>query len=143
MPYTDIGFDEFLNRIDEAPQQQQAGALDPAASDNYFQQFSGNKIQGGQILSPDGRLNINLDTSNFKVNNGLQDLLQFGILEDGNVGLLIKDNDGNILMKVTSAEVYLQSPKKTSKIDLIADQYTVSDEFQNVKVLIGRDVGGF
>lgn len=141
MAYQDIGFDEFLNRVDNTPST--SGAVDAAESDNYLQQISGSKIQGGQILSPDGRININLDAGNFKINNGVQDLVQFGVLEDGNIGLIIKDSDGNVLMKVTAAEFFLQSAKKTSKIDLILDQYTVSDEAGNVKVLIGKDIGGF
>lgn len=141
MAYQDIGFDEFLNRTDNTPQQQDQ--LDPGATDNYFQQISGSVIQGGQILSPDGRINMNLDAGNFKVNNGVQDLVQLGVLEDGNIGLLIKDSDGNILMRVSASEFFLQSPKKTSRMDLILDQYTVSDEQGNVKVLLGKDIGGF
>lgn len=142
MAYSEIGFDQDLNRIDQSAQQQQS-QIDAAQADNFLQQISGSIIQGGQILSPDRRINMDLDAGNFKVNNGVQDLVQLGVLEDGNIGFLIKDNDGNILMKVSAAEMFLQSPKKTSRIDLILDQYTVSDEFGNVKVLIGKDVGGF
>jgi hypothetical protein len=142
MAYQQIGFDEFMNRI-EPSTGSQSQELDPTQADLYFQQFSGNKINGGQIISPDGRVNMNLDDGNFKVNNGVQDLVQLGLLEDGTIGLLLKDADGNILMQVAEGVMFLQSPKKTSRLDLILDQYTVSDEAGNVKVLLGKDVGGF
>lgn len=142
MAYQDVGFDEFLNRIDNTPQAQ-TQELDPLAFDTFAPEISGSKVQGGVITSPDGRTNLDLDQGNFRVNNGVQDLVNFGILPDGSIGLLIQDSQGNILMKVTEGEFFLQSPLKTSKLDLIADQYTVRDQFQRLVVLLGKDPQGF
>jgi hypothetical protein len=143
MAYTDIGFDEFLLRKEPGPAAQQDTQLDPLAFDNFVDQISGNKISGGILTSPDGRTKYDLDQGNFIVSNGVQDLINLGLLPDGSIGLLIQDSQGNILMKVSEGEMYLQSPLKTSRMDLIADQYTVRDEKGNLYVLLGKDPKGF
>lgn len=137
MAYQQIGFDEFMNRI-EPSTGSQSQELDPTQVDLYFQQFSGNKINGGQILSPDGRMNMNLDAGNFKVNNGVQDLVQLGLLEDGTIGFMVKDSNGNILMQVAEGVMFLESPLKTSRLDLILDQYTVKEENGRTRVILGK-----
>ena len=124
MAYTDIGFDEFLQRSD-APMQGQpnGGQLDPLEADTYLPEVSGSKITGGIISSPDGRLKINLDEGFLKISDGVQDdLARFGILPDGSVGLMVRDNEGNILMQVSSKQMLLQSADKSMSIDLILAQ---------------------
>ncbi len=143
MAYTDIGFDENLNLINPTSGSGNSQELAPLESDTYTQEISGSKIQGGVLGSPDGRLGLDLDQGLFRISNGVQNLINFGILPDGTIGLLIQDSQGNILMKVSEGEFYLQSPLKTSRLDLIADQYTVKDEFGRLVVLLGKDPQGF
>jgi hypothetical protein len=143
MAYQDIGFDEFLTRSEQSNGDQQSAELDPQAFDNFVSEISGSKIQGGVLTSPDGRVKVDLDNGSFEVNNGVQSLVNLGILPDGTIGLLIQDAQGNQLMKVSEGEFFLQSALKTSRMDLILDQYTVRDEKGNLVVLLGKDPKGF
>lgn len=144
MPYVDIGFDRFLNRI--APTSQNNGGiqeLDPTQTDTFFQQISGNKVIGGILSSPDGRVKLDLDQGILKISDGVQDLVTFGLLPDGTVGLLIKDSQGNLLMQVSQGVCILQSSDKAMTIDLVAAQADVRDAAGNLRVRFGKDLGGF
>lgn len=137
--YLDAGYNEFLSREPMISQQQQ----DPLMTDQLNSEISGSKVQGGVMSSPNGKSQYDLDSGTFRVNNGIQNLVELGVLTDGSIGLLIQDKDGNVLLKVSEGEFYLQSPLKTSRLDLIADKYTIRNEFGDLKVLIGKDEGGF
>jgi hypothetical protein len=127
MAYTDIGFDENLNRIEATPDQS-AQALDPLQFDTFTQQISASKLQGGIISSPDGKTQIDIDQGIFKVSNGVQDLITLGILPDGNVGLLIKNNDGQTLMQVSGDVNFIQSANGFMKIDMTNEIIKILNE---------------
>lgn len=137
MAYQDNGFDEFLNPVQgnssSSPQE-----LDPLQSDTFLQEISGSKVQGGVLTSPDGRVKVDLDSGFFKVSNGVQDLVQLGILPDGNVGLLIKDNDGNILMQISGDTNLLQSNNKHMVLDFVQENLSITDEALTPIVLLGK-----
>lgn len=141
MAYTDIGFDEFLNRLPVS--QNSFQEMDPLESDTFIPQLSGSKVQGGILSSPDGRIKLDLDQGIFKVSNGVQDLVNFGVLSDGSVGLLISDAEGNTLMQVSQGVFFLESSNKVMKIDFILGQCVVRDNKGNVRVLFGFDPQGF
>jgi hypothetical protein len=145
MNYQDAGYDEFLTIVDRDQQDSgiSSSGMDPQAFDNFTDQISGSKIQGGLILSPDGRMRIDLDQGFLRVSDGVQDLVQLGVLEDGKIGMLIKASDGTVLMKVTSDEQFLQSIAKTMRMDFVTEQLTIRDIAQRLRVLLGKDLGGF
>lgn len=134
MSYQDIGFDQFLNLETASPAQQ----LDPLQSDILLQNFTGDKIQGGLIASADGKIVMDLNAGIFKVNNGVQDLIQFGILDDGSVGLLIKDNDGNPLLQVSGNSYLFSSAKGTMKIDLTNENIIIYDDANVPQAVFGK-----
>lgn len=137
MAYQDIGFDEFLQRSDSlnsGPTDQ----LDSLQADTYLQELSGSKIAGGLISSPDGRLKIDLENNVFKVNNGVTDLVSFGVLEDGSVGLLIKNGDGKALMQVSETTQFIQSPNQHFLIDFIKEYLLSKDEKGLPRALFGK-----
>jgi hypothetical protein len=144
MSYTDLGFNEFLTR-DFAPsaQQQNSQELDPLQFDSFTQQISASKLQGGVMLSPDGKIALDLDQGFFRVSNGLEELVRLGTLPDGTVGLLIKDSQGNQLLQISEGSNIIQSSGKTMTIDLINEQLLIRDAQGNIRVLIGKDPGGF
>jgi hypothetical protein len=142
MSYLDSGYDEFLNRIEPASQVQ-SQELDPLQFDSFTQQISASKLQGGVMLSPDGKIKMDLDQGYFLVSDGVQELVRFGVLPDGTTGLLIKDGQGDTLLQVSQGVFLLQSSDKAMSIDLIAAQLLVRDAQQRVRVLLGKDPGGF
>lgn len=142
MSYLDNGYDEFLTRI-EPVSQIQSQEVDPLQFDSFTQQISASKLQGGVMLSPDGKIKMDLDQGYFLVSDGVQELVRFGTLPDGSIGLLIKDNQGNTLMQVSQGVFLLQSSDKAMSIDLIATQLLVRDAQQRVRLLLGKDPGGF
>jgi len=140
MSYLDIGFDENLSRIDPGANQteQQPQELDPLAFERFTDVISGSKIQGGAISSPDGKVKVDLENGVFKVNNGLEDLVSLGILPDGSVGLLIKDNKGNILMQISSDKNIIQSPNEHFQVDFVEERILAKDAGGTPRVLIGK-----
>jgi hypothetical protein len=141
MAYQDIGFDEFLNRTPIAPQQ--SGALDAAETDNYLPQVSGSKIQGGQLTSPDGRTTVDLEAGLFKVSDGVQDIVQLGKIADDEIGIIIKDRNGNILLQFTGDTNLMQSPNKAFQANFNDERLLAYNE-QGVPVaLFGKHTGGF
>ncbi len=144
MPYTDIGFDEFLQRSEPATGSNSGSSeqLDPTQAESFLPEISGSKVMGGVMTSPDGRLKIDLDNGVIKVNNGVADLLQFGVLEDGEVGLMMKDNDENILLNLSSKNMLFQSSSKEMSIDLILAQLILRENGVPI-FLLGRQDNGF
>jgi hypothetical protein len=117
--------------------------LDPLEADTFLQQISGSKIIGGVISSPDGKIKIDLDAGTFTISNGVQNLIQLGVLSDGTIGMLIQDSQGNLLMQISESTQLIQSNNKAMIIDLILEQIAIYDAFKNLRVLVGKDVGGF
>jgi hypothetical protein len=126
MSYLDLGFDEFMNPVDGSSTATQE--MDPLESDTYIQQISANKLQGGLASSPDGRLKIDFDNGSLRVNDGTADLIQIGVLEDGSIGFLIKDNNGNVLIKFAAGTNIIQSATGRFITDYSLEQFLLKDE---------------
>lgn len=137
MSYLDIGFDENLMRVESTPQSN-SQELDPLAFDSFTQQISGSKVQGGVISSPDGKTKFDIENGVFKVNNGMEDLVSLGLLSDGSYGLLIKNNEGKILMQVTSDVILLQSPNENFQADFIEERILAKDDKGLPRALFGK-----
>lgn len=135
MDYRDIGFDEFLNRIEDtaAPQ-----SLDPQTFDNLTDQLSASKVQGGTMLSPDGRISLDLDQAILRISNGVQDLITLGVLPDASIGLLLKDNDGKILLQISGNKNLIQSSNQHMALDFNNETLTVTDDSNIPVVLLGK-----
>lgn len=139
MSYLDIGYDEFLNRIEDSSSGQvMQKQLDPLQFDTFVDQISGSKIQGGAMISPDGRLKLDLENGAFKVNNGVEDLVLFGILPDGSVGLLIKNDDGKVLMQISSSKNVIQSPNEHFQADFDNERILAKDNKGLPRALFGK-----
>lgn len=136
MSYIDIGYDENLNLIEDSPVQDQG--IDPQAFENFTDAISGSKIQGGILTSPDGKVKLDLETGAFIVNNGVQELVRFGILPDGNVGLLIKDQNGNTLLNVNGNNNLIQSATGKMILDFVAENFSVFDDANLRVVKLGK-----
>lgn len=136
MSYQDIGFDENLNRVEDS-----VGSFSDFSSadvDSYLDEVSGSKISGGMLSSPDGKIQVDLDKGVIKVNNGVADLVSLGVLDDGTIGLLIRDQNGNILMQVTQDKMFIQGPNKHLKINAIGEQIIIRDESDIVNTVLGN-----
>lgn len=141
MAYQNIGFDENLIRVEASGNTQQA--LDPLEFDNFTDSISGDKVQGGLMSSPDGRAQFDLNKGTFLINNGVEDLVTFGTLPDSSIGLLIKDQNGNILLQVSETIIFMQSSNEAMKLDFIQERLDIRDAQKRLKVRLGRDDGGF
>lgn len=141
MAYSDIGFDEFLNRdiggSNGGPQ-----SLNPSQFDFLTEQISGDKIDGGLIISPDGKVKLDLDKGLFNINNGVQDLISLGVLPDGNTGLLIQDSAGNTLMQISEGNNIIKSSSGAFVIDIGKEQFIV---YENgiPRIILGKFPGLF
>jgi hypothetical protein len=137
MSYQDIGFDQFLNPV-SAPSSNQDQGIDPLAFDSFVDQVSGNKVQGGIISSPNGRIVIDLETGVLKINDGIENLIELGVLADGSIGLLVKDGKGNPLLKISENEKLIQSANKHFQVDFSNERILARDDAGIARVLIGK-----
>lgn len=136
MSYLDIGYDQFLNPIN-APSSNQDQGIDPLEFDSFTDQISGDKIQGGNLSSPDGKTKLDLENGVFKINDGTGDLINLGLLPDGSIGLLIQDNQGNALMQIGNGKNFIQSASKTIELNFDDGQLLMRDDGGIVRVLLG------
>lgn len=136
MSYLDIGYDEFLNPINQSatPQKQ----IDPLEFDTFTEQISGDKVQGGAISSPNGRVVMDLENGVFRINDGVTNLVELGVLSDGSIGLLIKDGQGNTLMKLSENEKVIQSANQHFQVDFANERILAKDNGGIARVLIGK-----
>ena len=140
MDYLEVGYDQFLSKN---PYPSSAEGVDPLQFDQDTPEISGSKIQGGLLQTQDGKTALNLEQGYFRVNDGAQEVIRLGVQEDGSIGLLIKNRDGNELLKFTGDTNFLKSPGENLELNFDNVQLLVRDDGGNVKVLVGRDRGGF
>ncbi len=132
--FTDFGYDEFFDKnISPTPQE-----LTTIDSDILFQGISGqNILSSGSIRSESGRLNLNLTDNIFSVNDGTIDRVKLGLFEDGQYGLRIVDQAGNVLMNITGKTNLIQSADGRMQLDMTNKQFRVFDA-TNLRVLLGE-----
>jgi hypothetical protein len=135
--YTDIGFSNLFEK--EVPASNDPSTLD---LDAQIETLSGEKVRGGTMSSNDGRTQLGLDSGTYVVNDGVQERLRLGQMEDGSYGIRIKDKDGNVLMNITGDNNQIQSASAKMQIDLSAEQLRFYDE-TNLRIIIGKALGVF
>jgi hypothetical protein len=140
MDYLQAGYDQFLSK-DPYPSSTQE--VDPLQFDQDTPEISGSKIQGGLLQTQDGKTALNLEQGYFRVNDGAMEVVRLGVQEDGSIGLLIRDRDGHELLKFTGDTNFLKSPGENLELNFDTIQLLVKDDAANVKVLLGKDIGGF
>lgn len=140
MAWDQIGFTENLVREDTQGAQTQQ--LDPLQFEQNTPEFSGSKLTG-LLQSRSGRLQINLDEDYFISSDGVQERFRLGKQLDGSYGLIIKDENGNILMNITGSTNLIQSPDKSLEINFNTTQLLIRDAGGLVRVLLGKDISGF
>lgn len=138
MDYTQAGYDEFLSRVPPAP----SGELDPLQQDQYSPEISGSKVQGGVMETADGKTQLNLEQGFFGVNDGATQVVRLGVQEDGTIGLVIKDREGNVLLQFTGEVNVIQSPNQNFQADF-NEERIVAKENGKTLALFGRHQGGF
>lgn len=139
MNYEDSGFDQYLLRPLEASFTEQIGIEANSAFDN----ISGSQIKGDKISSLNGNLEIDLQGDRFAVKDGVVDRVELGRLSDGAVGFVIRDSNGNELMRITGDSNIIQSGDQTVSLDFNAAQLIVRNEGKIPVVLIGKQTNGF
>lgn len=140
MDYTQAGYDKFLTR-DPFPSSSQE--VDPLQFDQDTPEISGSKIQGGVMQTQDGKTVFNLEQGYFRINDGAQEVTRLGVQEDGSIGLVIKDRNGNTILRFTGDQNFIKSPGGNMEINLDNIQFIIRDERNDTKILIGKEVGGF
>lgn len=134
MSYLDAGYDEFLSREASAPSSQ----MDALQFEQNVSEVSGSKINNGTIQSSSGSLKMDLDEDSFKIFDGVINRVELGKLEDGSIGLLIRDINGNILMQVTDTTNIIQSFNKHMQLSFNDETLIVTDEGNTPIVLLGK-----
>jgi len=87
--YEDIGYSKFFKRSLNIPENNQISEYEV---DSTIQGISANKVQGGLIVSQNGKLKIDLDQGILTYNDGAIDLFE---LSDT---LTVRDIDGNTII---------------------------------------------
>lgn len=139
MNYLDAGYDQFLSRIPPATDQE----LDPLQFEQNAPEVSASKIQGGIIQTTDGKTALNLEQGYFRVNDGATEVIRLGVQEDGTIGILIKDRDGNELMRFVGSTNILRSPQGNMELNFNETQLLLRDDGGTPFLLFGKQVGGF
>lgn len=141
MSYIDSGFNRFL----EKPVRQETGfrELDAMDTEQLIGDISGGKIIGGLLRSQDGKTSVNLDTGAFVVNDGRVERVRLGKQEDGTIGIVVRDDDDNVLIQITGETNFIQSPTGNLLIDFDEERVLVKDETGTPRILLGKQAGGF
>lgn len=95
MGYQDIGFDPFLNKIQQDVPQQ----LNSLEFDTFAQEIPGDKITG-QIRSLNNKLIFDLDKQKILYSDGVIPRVEIGETIHG-PGIIIYDREGNIMFEST------------------------------------------
>ena len=137
MSYTDIGFDQFFQReiIPSTPDDRLISSFDFSSQ---VQNTSGDQIKGGLIQSQNQKVSLNLDKENFVISDGVNDRVTLGRLPDDSYGLLIRDEDGNILMQISGLTNLIQSPNGHFQVDFNEERLLAKDAGGTPRVLIGK-----
>lgn len=122
MNYLDAGYSEFLERSDAQNRQ-----VDIVEADSISSEIPGSRVVGGALVSPNGRVQLDLETGRFKVNDGAQDRVILGYLPDGSVGLLLQDVDGKKLMQISGDTNIIQSADQKFLLDFINKKLLISN----------------
>jgi len=135
MSYLDIGFDEFLNRSEPSVAESQEQIF---GGSQASQDITGTSIQGGVISSPNGQAKFDLEQGRFVVNDGVEDIVQLGILPDGGVGLLIRNGKGQTLMQITEDRQIIQSPNEHFQVNFTEEHILSKDDTNTPRALFGK-----
>lgn len=143
--YTQAGFDQFLQRGGTSQQDtgsdQQLTALDFQTS---YDSFSPNQIaSAGKFTSKDGRVVLDMELGFISISDGQKERVRLGKASDTDEsGIQIWDQNGNQLIKILGTVNFIQSPDKHTIFDFDKNNIRVSED-NNVRVLLGKDPGGF
>lgn len=135
--YLDSGFDSNMNKIIEG--ESETSSLD---FDALVESISASKISSGIMRSNDNKMSMNLDDASASWGDGLSERVKIGSLGDNEYGLLIKDQNGNVLMKISGKENIIQSANGKMQIDLTDEQARWFGETA-LQILIGKAKGVF
>lgn len=139
--YQQLGYDIFLQKADPWRAPMQPGQMQQLSSidfENFTPDISASKIQGGILTSPDGTVQFDIDKGMLRITDGIQDIISLGKLDDGSIGLVIKNKSGNEVMRVTTNTILLQSGNQHMVLDFNAETLTVNDDFLIPVVLLGK-----
>jgi hypothetical protein len=139
MDYLDSGFNDFLLRPLEADYTEQVG-LDSSSS---YEKISGSQVKGDQIVSASKRLTMDLENETFTVSDGNVSRVELGKLSDGNIGLIIRDDQGNTLMQISGATNIIKSPNNALELDFNEERILVRDQGGTPVILLGKQINGF
>src|SRR3990167_6686841 len=133
MNYLDSGFDQYLLRPLEASYTEKIG-IDSTSSSG---QISGSQIKD-KITSINGSFEIDLQKDRFAVKDGIINRIELGRLSDGSIGILIRDSDGNELIKFTESVNLMKSSNGAFEVNFTNEQIIVRDAGLTPRVLIGK-----
>ena len=134
MSYEDAGFDQYLLRSLEATYTEQAGV----DSSSAFDQISGSQVKGDKIVSLTGSLELDLQGDKYLVKDGDINRVEFGRLFDGTIGLIIRDTQGNELMKISGERNIIKSANGNIELDFDNERILIRDISGTPRVLIGK-----
>ena len=89
----------------------QAQELDPLQFEQFAPEFSAEKIQSGILQSKRGKAVFNLENDFFKITDGVSDLIRYGVLTDGTLGISILDDFGNEIGRINTSGFFIQNGK--------------------------------
>ncbi|OGO14266.1 MAG: hypothetical protein A2Y53_03930 [Chloroflexi bacterium RBG_16_47_49] len=139
MDYTEIGFNDFLLRPLEADYTEQVG-IESSVS---YEQISGSQVKGDVISSLNRQMQIDLENNSFTLSDGNINRVEFGKLSNGNVGLVIRDDQGNSIMEISGNTNIIRSASGALELDFNEERLLIRDQGGTPRVLIGKQVGGF
>lgn len=136
--YRDLGFNTFLIRSQQFDPNQVPQQLDPSQFDFFTDQISADKIQGGLMQSTDGKTKLDLEQGTFTISNNIINLITLGKLPDGRIGLLIQDQDGNLLMQISDGLNIIQSSSTNFQVDFDNKRLLFKDSSGNPQGVLGE-----
>lgn len=137
MSYLDSDFNIFLDK--PLSNQSDMTALD---FDAQIDSISADKINSGTMQSPGGRTSLDLDEGSFVSNDGLINRVELGKTQDGGYGLIIRDEQGNVIFNFTGQVNLIQSRTGKMQFDFDEEQARWYDNLY-VRILIGKKLGLF
>lgn len=113
LDYITSGYDSFLSK--EIPTASQNQEFDPLQVEQFTQEISGSKVQGGVFSSISNHLIIDLENEIIRINDGIVDKITLGKIAENTFGLLAKDNTNKEIMRIDNDGLSISNGKLSIK----------------------------
>lgn len=133
--YLDYGYNQYLQKGGSTVPNSE---VDPLQFEQFTQDVPGDKMFSGLVTSNDGKVVLDLENNVIRISDGAIDRVTLGSLPDNTIGILIKDDNGNIIMQVSGEVNFIKSSDGTLEYNFIDKRILMRDDDGTPRLIIGE-----